>query len=104
MTRRPTAAVRVIRMPRLHPEAVRIEVGCQLGTTGITQIPAPGGPGLPTPALITAACFEHEVRCGDCDTSEAHAQGARELREETERVYEAFRQKRVRYYAHGRRN
>jgi hypothetical protein len=104
ISRRRLAEIRVIRMPYLHPDAVRIEVDCRFSTTGITQLPAPGGLELPTPALITAATFEHEARCGECDTAEAHAQGARELREETERAYEAMRERRLRYYAHGRRN
>jgi len=104
MSRRPIAQVRLLTLPQLHPEAIRVEVDCCYSTTGITQVPAPGGLELPTPALITAACFEHEARCGDCDTSDAHVRGAVELRDETERLYALVRQRRVRYYAHGRRN
>jgi len=100
--RRPTASVKVIQMPHLAPGCVRVEVECSGSTTGGTWFPGPAA--LPVPALITAICFQHEARCGDCDTSEAHARGAVELREETERMYEAVQQRRIRYYAHGRRN
>lgn len=102
MKHRPTAEVRVIRMPHLGEGAVRIEVDCKHSTTGLTSIPGPFE--LPTPTLITAACFEHESRCGDCDISAAHAEGAEGLRQETERVYAAFQQRRRRRYAEGRRN
>jgi hypothetical protein len=84
MTRRPVAQVRVLKLPHLHPEAIRVEVDCRHSTTGITQVPAPDGLELPTPALVTAACFEHEARCGQCDTAEAHQQGNAQLREWTE--------------------
>jgi hypothetical protein len=103
MSRRPVARVRVLSLPHLHPEAVRVEVDCRAPATGITQIPALGGPELPTPALITAATFEHDARCGECDTSEVHAQGATGLLEETERLHVQAQQRWFRRYAHGRR-
>jgi hypothetical protein len=102
MTRRPIATIRVLHRPDLAEGCIRIEIECSGSVTGLTHVPGPVD--LPTPALITAACFEHESRCGSCDTSEAHARGAEDLREETERVYEAIQQRRIRYYAHGRRN
>jgi hypothetical protein len=104
MEHRPIATVTVMRLPHLHPEAIRIEIECSSSTTGLTSLPAADGPELPVPALVTAATFEHEARCGLCDTSEAHARGAVELRDETERLYAQVRQRRLRYYAHGRRN
>jgi len=100
--RRPIANVRVLKLPELGGGAVRIEVDCERSTTDLTHIP--GGVDLPAPALVTGAMFEHEVRCGECTTAEVHAREARELREETERAYEAIRQRRIRYYAHGRRH
>jgi len=103
MSRRPIAQVRVLELPHLHPGAVRIEVDCGRSTTGVTQVPAPDGLELPTSALITAACFEHDARCGECDTSEAHAQGATALRDETERLYAQVQQRWFRRYAEGRR-
>ena len=104
MSRRPAATVRVLTLPNLHPDAVRVEVECRYSTTGMTQVPAPRGPELPTPALITAACFEHEARCGDCDTSEAHAQGHAELRAWTEEAWVRMAAESVRRHFHGRRN
>lgn len=104
MSRRPSATVRVLKVPHLHPDAIRVEVDCRHGTTGLTQIPAPDGPELPTPALITAACFEHEARCGDCDTAEAHAQGAQALRAWTEDAWARLTAESVRRHFHGRRN
>jgi hypothetical protein len=89
-------------MPHLGEGAVRIEVDCKHSTTGLTSVPGPLD--LPTPALITAACFEHEARCGECDVSQAHARGATGLRAETERVYAQMQQRWQRRYAHGRRN
>lgn len=89
-------------MPHLHPEAVRIEVDCSRSTTGLTSVP--GRLDLPTPALITAACFEHEARCGSCDTADAHAQGHAELREWTEQAWARMTAESVRRHFHGRRN
>jgi hypothetical protein len=104
MTRRPIAQVRVLKQPHLHPEAVRVEVDCRHATAGITQMPAPGGLELPTPALVTAACFEHEARCSQCDTAEAHRQGNVQLREWTEEAWSQFQAARGRRYAYGRWN
>jgi hypothetical protein len=96
------ATVTVLTLPHISPDATRVEIECRYSTTGLTSIPGPFA--LPVPALITAAVFEHESRCGECDTSEAHAEGNRALRQETERVYAAVQQRRQRRYADGRRN
>lgn len=68
MMRRPSATVRVIRLPHLHPEAVRVEVDCRFSTTGITSIPA-GPIKLTRAQLVTFATAEHEARCGRCCTT-----------------------------------
>ena len=105
MSRRPIAEVRVIKLPELHPDAVRIEVECPASTTGMTSVPAPLGPDLGVALLITAAVFAHEERCdGGCDTAAAHAQGSPSMRQETERLYAAAQAERRRRYAEGRRN
>jgi len=104
MSRWPVAQVRLLTLPQLHPEAIRVEVDCCYSTTGITQVPAPGGLELPTPALITAACFEHEARCGRCDTAEAHRQEHAELREWTEEAWSRMQAERGRRYAASRRD
>jgi hypothetical protein len=104
MSCRPVAEVRVVKMPDVHPDAVRIEVECPASTTGMTSVPAPLGPDLGVALLITAAVFAHEERCdADCDTSEAHAQGSLTARQETERLYAAAQAERRRRYARGRR-
>src|ERR1044072_4784768 len=87
MNRRPIATVRVMKMPRLHADAIRIEVSCPHGTTGLTQVPGPML-ALTREQLITSACFEHEARCGRCDTEPAHARGDRQIREETDRAWD----------------
>ena len=38
---RPVAEVRVLTLPHLHPDAVRIETECQYSTTGLTSLPGP---------------------------------------------------------------
>ena len=103
MSRRPSAEVRVIRMPDLHPAAVRVEIGCRHSTTGLTQ--APGLMlALTREQMITAAVFEHEVRCGRCDTEEAHEQGDGQVRAMTDRAWEKLYGAAARRYAASRRN
>jgi hypothetical protein len=82
MTRGPIAEVRVIRMPHLHPDAVRVEVGCSGSTTGLTHVL--GGPiDMDMLMLITFATYEHEERCdAGCDTRPAHARGERRRRDD----------------------
>jgi hypothetical protein len=105
LRRRPRAEVRVLKLPDVHPDAVRIEVECPASTTGLTSVPAPLGPDMGVALLITAAVFAHEERCdGGCDTSEAHGLGSPTARQETERMYAAAQAERRRRYAQGRRN
>ena len=86
MSRRSIAEVRVIRMPRLGEDAVRVEVACPASTTGITHVP--GGPiDMDVPLLTTFAVYEHEERCdAGCDTRRAHVRGDRRAREYVERL------------------
>ena len=102
--RRPIATVRVLPLPDLAPGAVRVEVECPEGTTGMTQVPATGGVELPVATLITAATYGHEERCGACDTAAAHHRGDRRLRDVTERAWSALQTERARRYAAARRN
>ena len=101
---RPSATVRVMPLPDFAPGAVRIEVECPEGTTGMTQVPAPGGDELPVAMLITAATFGHEELCGACDTTAAHRQGDLRIRDYTERAWSALQAERARRYAEARRN
>ncbi len=103
MTRRPSATVRVLTRPDLGPGAVRIEVDCRYSTTGLTSIPA-GAVKLTRPALITSAVFEHESRCGECSTEDAHRQGDPAIRAETERLWHLHQQHQLRRAVAGRRN
>jgi len=77
---RPIATVRIMPLPDGARGAVRVEVACPEGTTGMTQVPAPGGVELPVATLITATVFGHEERCGACDTADAHRREARRRR------------------------
>ena len=102
MNPQPRAFVRILQLPQITPDVVRVEIECRYGATGLTSLPGPSS--LPVPALIIAACFEHEAQCGKCDMSEAHAEGSRALREETERIWAAHCQARVRGYTQEVRN
>src|SRR3712207_241496 len=102
--KRPSAIVRVLPLPDLAPGAVRVEVECPEGTTGMTQVPAPGGAELSVAMLITAMVFGHEERCGACDTADAHRRGDLRIRDHTNRAWDALQAERARRYAHGRRN
>src|SRR5688572_7546821 len=74
MKRRPPATVRVLTLPVLHPDAVRVEIECPASTTGMTMVPS-AVLQFTTAQLVTGATLEHEARCGDCDTRAAHEQG-----------------------------
>jgi hypothetical protein len=74
MSRRPIAVVTIIQMPRLHPEAVRVEIECRYSITGLTSIPGPLF-ALSREQRITSATLGHEARRGQCDTRNAHEQG-----------------------------
>jgi hypothetical protein len=103
MTRRPIAEVRILEQPHLHPEAVRVEIECRYSATGLTSIPGPML-ALTRPQMITAAVFEHESLCGECDTEAAHQQGDQRVREQTDRDWEALLVAAQRRYDEGVRN
>jgi len=83
---RPIAEVRVLRMPHLHPDAVRVVVDCRYSTTGLTVLPGPML-ALTREQLITSAVLEHEALCEACDTEQAHRQGDPHAREVTDRAW-----------------
>ena len=103
MNRRPIAVVTVITLPHLHPDAVRIEVECRHSMTGLTSIPGPML-ALTRPQMITAATFEHESLCGECDTEDAHEQGDQRIRAMTDRAWDELLVAAQRRYDAGRRN
>jgi hypothetical protein len=103
MTRRPQATVRILTLPHLHPDAVRIEIDCRYSTTGLTSVPGPRGT-ITKPKMVTAAVFEHEARCGDCDTSEAHAQGDQKIRAMADEAWGFITAEVARLHVAGRRN
>jgi hypothetical protein len=41
VSRRPVAAVTVLKLPHLHPDAIRVEIECRYSMTGLTSIPGP---------------------------------------------------------------
>jgi hypothetical protein len=104
MTRRPYAQVQVIHLPHLAEGAYRIEVDCRYSATGITTLPGAGGLNLGMSATITFAVYTHEERCGDCDTSRAHARGNPQIREHVEQLSVAMQAMQARRYAESRRN
>lgn len=104
MKRRPIAEVRILKLPHLHPDAVRVEIDCRYSTTGLTSIPAPGGPELTRPQMITGAVYEHESRCGECDTTRAHQQGDTALRDATDALWDQIQQRAARRAVEARRN
>ena len=90
MKRQPMATVRVIRLPHVHADAVRVEIECPSSVTGMTSVPGPDE--LATvELLVTAAVFEHERRCGECLTDEAHRKGDQDVRAYAERGYALIR-------------
>jgi hypothetical protein len=103
MSRRPIASVRVLQLAHGHPGAVRIEVGCPHGTTGLTQAPGPML-ALTRAQMVTAAVYAHEEGCGRCDTERAHEQGDRRVREMTDRAWHELLVTARRRHDAGRRN
>jgi hypothetical protein len=104
VNRRPIASVTTLKLPHLHPDAVRIEVACPASTTGITHVPGPVVD-VEIPTLITMAVVEHEARCeGDCDTSFVHAQGDEQAREIIETLQATVQTMQARRYASDVRN
>ena len=104
MSRRPTATVRVLNLPHIAPDAVRVEVECKYLTTGLTSVPGPAF-ALTRSQMVTAAVFEHEARCHrGCDTTEAHQQGDQAVREQMDRAWDHLQAEMGRRYAASRRN
>ncbi len=100
----PKATLRILRRPDLSAGAVRLEVDCRYGTTGLTQITAEGCPRLAVESLATILAYRHEEECGRCDLADVHARGDRELRDMVERADVTRRAEALRAYAAGRRN
>jgi hypothetical protein len=103
MSRRPIAEVRVLKLPHLHPEAIRIEIECRFSTTGLTSIPGPML-ALTTEQLITSAVYDHEECCGECSTEYAHSRGDQRAREMTDRAWDELVVTVQRRYDASRRN
>ena len=103
MSRPATATVTVLTLPHIAPDAVRIEIACSGSTTGVIHVPAPTL-AMDTPMLVTMAVFEHEARCGQCSTEQAHQQGDQTILEATECAWNEIRAAFGRRYADGRRN
>jgi hypothetical protein len=74
-------------MPHLAAGCIRVEVECPASTTGLTQVPGLMQ-ALTMEQMVTAAVYAHEERCGFCDTEPAHAQGDRQVREQTDRAWD----------------
>ena len=102
MTRRPSATVTVRRLSGLHQDAVRVEISCPAGTTGLAHVPG-GAFEMEAPAPITVAAFAHAERC-DGDTSAAHAEGDPRVNAEAELLAAAVQQRRQAAYAEEARN
>jgi hypothetical protein len=85
---RPIAEVRVLRMPHLHPDAVRVVVDCRYSTTGLTVLPGPML-ALSREQLIASAVLEHEALCGSCDTEQATDRAWNELLVAAQRRYDS---------------
>ena len=88
MSHLPPAVVTILKQPCLHPDAIRVEIECRYLMTGLTQVPGLMQ-ALTWEQMITAAVFEHEARCGACDTEPAHERGDRRVREMTDRAWES---------------
>ncbi len=102
--KRLSATVRVLPLPDFAPGAVRVEVDCRRGTTGMTQIPAPGCPELAVASMVTILAYRHAGECGGCDLVDVHARGDRDLYELVERLAEDQRARFVRASIEERRN
>jgi hypothetical protein len=100
---RPQATVRVLSLPHIDAEAVRIEIDCRYSTTGLTHVPS-ALVALTRAMLITNAIYAHEERCGDCDTAQAHEQGDPAVREATEAAWSDLVRRAAGRYAESVRN
>jgi hypothetical protein len=103
MNRRPVATVRVLDLDYLIEGARRVEIDCPSSTTGMTSVPG-GVLEMPVPQLVTTACYTHEERCGECDTSEAHRQGDLAAQAQVEALQEVAQAIQTRRYVEGARN
>jgi hypothetical protein len=83
--RRVKATLRILRRPDLAPGAARYEIDCRYSTTGLTHLPGPVA--LADQVLITAAGYEHESRCGECDLSDVFARGDRRMQVLTDELW-----------------
>ena len=56
----PTATVRLMTLRHVYLDAVRIEIECRYGTTGLTSVHG-SRLTLTRPRMVLAAVFEHEA-------------------------------------------
>jgi hypothetical protein len=103
MSHQSSATVRVLHQPHLAPDAVRVEGDCRSTITGVLAVPGRGW-ALSQRQQITMAVFEHEARCGACDTEAAHDQGDPETREQTDRAWRELLEAAGWHYAEEMRN
>ena len=96
MDQRPIATVKVIHRPDFGPLAIRVEVRCPDGVTGLMNVLGDAEPELRGALLIAAACSEHEARCGRCDLAEARERADVQLRAAPEEAWIAWREERRR--------
>ena len=82
----PRATLTIYRRPDLAPGAVRFEVDCRYSTTGLTSIPTPAV-AMSAEALILAAAYAHEERCGECDLADVFAKGDQQMWAATEELW-----------------
>ena len=94
MAYRPAATIKVIHRPDFGPLAIRVEVGCPYGITGLLNVLGEARPEIRGSLLIVAACFEHEARCGRCDLSEVRRQADVQVRAAPEEAWVAWREER----------
>ena len=94
MQQAPMATVHVTHRPDFGPLAVRIEVRCPHGTTGVMNILGDASPRLRGALLIVAACVEHEARCGRCDLNEVREQADVQVRAAPAEAWAAWREER----------
>jgi hypothetical protein len=93
-----------LRRPDWGEDAVRLEVDCRHGTTGITEVAPDGCPRLAVALLTTILAYRHEEECGRCDLADVHARGNRELYELVERADATRRAEAPHAYVEGSRN
>jgi hypothetical protein len=102
MSRRPIATVTVIHRPDFGLGAIRVEVVCPAGVTGVTSIPGRLPAEVRGPTLVLAACTEHEARCGRCDLDEVRQHADVQLRAALVDAWDAWRAAHDRRHLAGR--